>query len=1041
MEGLKTSASSSIPYVRDILEEHKLLFFLLTETWLRDQVDAELHINGYNLFRVDRSRKKKRRGRNSGGVAAYVNSEIAVDVILEYSCGVIEALCMHMATLNLVVCVTYRQPDDLVGGNRSTEDEFNAFVGKITEVVSTLPTPTPNIVLAGDFNLPHASWPSGTPKQGASRAEKAMIQSLTALSEQHFLTQINEQPSHQAGNILDLILTNCPDNFIALEMTPSAPISSHHLVSCTTLFSSAQTKGVRWTSKNKFDTVNMFSDETNWDEIRSALRTTSWTEELQGLATSEMLKLITDKCASLAQRCAPKRRERGKGSFIPRHRRILMRKRTRLRKTFHAQSNPTRKAKTKAKLVNNERELQESYKSQEVYDEAKAVSKIKTNSKYFFSYAKRKAKIHTPVGPLKDSMGEIINTPAEMANTLSQQYKSAFSNPVVMSLNTSNIPTPSIEDITFSEADIVGAIDEVSNNAAPGPDGFPAIMLKNCKHELAKPLYLLWRKSLDSGEVPDELKLSNIIPIHKGGNKQAAKNYRPVALTSHLVKVFEKVLRNSLVRFIEENGLMNPNQHGFRAGRSCLSQLLQHQDKITQLLEEGCNVDVVYLDFSRAFDKLDIDITLQKIHDMGITGKLFRWLQAFLTGRKQFVLVQGEKSEEVSVVSGVPQGSVIGPLMFLILLKYIDAGTRFSHIASFADDTRVLSGVSNTDDVKNLQDDLQKIYDWAHNNNARFNQEKFEALRYGPNDVLKQSTVYLSGEGTPINCSQHVKDLGVTLSHDASFTEHITNTTRSANLKCGWILRTFKTRDRMPLLTLWKSLIAPVLDYCCPLWSPNSPGLIQSLESVQSSFFNKITGMASLDYWEQLKALKMFSLQRRRERYICIYVWKVLEGLVPNFGLRFSHNNRRGRSCTMPAIVRAGSQRYQTIRSNSMGVMGPRLFNHLPSRGCSVDTFKRALDKHLDTIPDEPRLPKLVRYCSKGSNSILEYCVTSSQLNTAPIRLADRSNRLADHTGSRSNAAPSRLADHTGSQPNAAPSRLADHTGSQPNAAPSRLIV
>ena len=214
--------------------------------------------------------------------------------------------------------------------------------------------------------------------------------------------------------------------------------------------------------------------------------------------------------------------------------------------------------------------------------------------------------------------------------------------------------------------------------------------------------------------------------------------------------------------------------------------------------------------------------------------------------------------------------------------------------------------------------------------------------------------------------------------------------------------------------------------------------------SVQSSFFNKITGMASLDYWEQLKALKMSSLQRRRERYICIYVWKVLEGIVPNFGLCSSHSNRRGRSCIVPALVRAGSQRYQTIRSNSMGVMGPRLFNHLPASirdmtGCSVDTFKRALDKHLDAIPDEPRLPKLVRYCSKVSNSILEYCVTSSRLNTAPIRLADGSNRLADHTGSQPNAAASRLADHTGSQPNAAPRRLADPTGSQPNAAPSRL--
>ena len=978
MEGLKTSASSSIPYVRDILEEQKLLFFLLTETWLRDQVDAELYITGYTLYRVDRSRKKKRRGRNSGGVAAYVNSDIAVDIILEFSSGVIEALCLHMPTLNLIVCVTYRQPDDLAGGNRSTETELDDFIGSLNEVLTTLPTPTPNIILAGDFNLPHTSWPSGTPKQGASQAEKTMIQTMTALSEQHFLTQIIEEPTHQAGNILDLILTNCPENFNSMETTPSAPISSHHLICCSTLLASAQREDPGWASENKFDELNMFSEETNWDATKSALQAINWTEELNGLTASEMLQSITDKCASIAQGHAPKRRRKKKGSFIPRHRRILMRKRTRIRKQFHAQSIPAKKEKLKAKLIGIERQLQDSYVSQEKYDEENAVNKIKTNSKYFFSYAKRKAKVHIPVGPLKDSIGNIVNTPTEMAEILFQQYKSAFSNPVEMQLDTSTAPTTRLDDIVFNEANIKSAIDEVSNNAASGPDGFPALMLKNCKNELATPLYLLWRKSLDSGEVPEDVKKSRIIPIHKGGNRQIAKNYRPVALTSHLVKIFEKILRNSLVRFIEENELLNPNQHGFRAGHSCLSQLLQHHDKITQLLEEGYNVDVVYLDFSKAFDKLDINITLQKIHNMGITGKLFRWLKAFLSGRKQSVHVEGATSEEVSVLSGVPQGSVIGPLMFLILLNDIDTGTRFSHIASFADDTRILSGVKDTEDVANLQSDLEKVFEWARNNNASFNQEKFESLRYGPNEILKQNTIYLSGESIPINCSQHVRDLGVTLSHDATFTNHIANTTRSANLKCGWILRTFRTRDRTLLLTLWKSLIAPVLDYCCPLWSPNSPGLIQSLESVQSCYFNKIAGMAPLDYWEQLKVLKMSSLQRRRERYICIYVWKVLEGLVPNFGLQSSHNIRRGRSCTMPAIVRGGSQRYQTIRANSMGIMGPRLFNHLPSTirgmtGCSVDAFKQALDKHLDTIPDEPRLPRLVRYCSKGSNSIIEY--------------------------------------------------------------------
>ena len=164
----------------------------------------------------------------------------------------------------------------------------------------------------------------------------------------------------------------------------------------------------------------------------------------------------------------------------------------------------------------------------------------------------------------------------------------------------------------------------------------------------------------------------------------------------------------------------------------------------------------------------------------------------------------------------------------------------------------------------------------------------------------------------------------------------------------------------------------------CQVWSPSRPGKVQSLERVQHSFFSKIAGMTSLDYWEQLNALKMSSLQRRRERYICIYVWKVLEGLVPNFGIEWTQSTRRGRSCVVPAVRRVASQRLQTIRFNSIGILGPRLFNHLPSSirdmsTCSVDTFKRALDKHLDGVPDEPRLPRLIRYCSKASNSLIDY--------------------------------------------------------------------
>ena len=157
-----------------------------------------------------------------------------------------------------------------------------------------------------------------------------------------------------------------------------------------------------------------------------------------------------------------------------------------------------------------------------------------------------------------------------------------------------------------------------------GPDRFPAILLKHCRNTLALPLYLIWRKSLDCGIIPQLLKTANIVPIHKGKSRGDLANYRPVALTSHLIKLFEKILKKHIVAYMEENNLFNPGQHGFRLGRSCLSQLIAHYDHITKLLESGQNVDVIYIDFAKAFDKVDYLVTMKKLKGMGISGKLGR---------------------------------------------------------------------------------------------------------------------------------------------------------------------------------------------------------------------------------------------------------------------------------------------------------------------------------------------------------------------------------------------------------------------------------
>ena len=561
-----------------------------------------------------------------------------------------------------------------------------------------------------------------------------------------------------------------------------------------------------------------------------------------------------------------------------------------------------------------------------------------------------------------------------MAEILSKQYVKVFSKPREYT-DTNSIEIDGIDDISdvsFTENELVKAIDELSPSAAAGPDGFPALLLKNCKAELSVPLCILWKRSLNNGIVPDELKKCLITPVHKGGSHSIAANYRPIALTSHLIKIFEKVLRSHIVQHMNVNNLFNINQHGFRKGRSCLSQLLEQFDLILNILDDDANADVVYLDFSKAFDKVDHNIVLEKIKQLGITGNILDWLKSFLTERYQTVIVNGVKSDPQKVLSGVPQGSVLGPLIFLILIGDIDKEILYCFVKSFADDTCATKAVKTLEDTELLQKELDKIYKWTIENNMELNDVKFELLRYGSNKNIKEQTHYTSPSGKVIENKDVVKDLGIFMSNDCLFAYQINSAIEKAK-SISWILRTFSSRSSHVMLTLYKALVIPILEYCSVLWSPNTVGLIQRIEEIQKSFFKKIKGV-NKNYWECLKDLKIYSLQRRRERYRIIYVWKVLENLVPNIndGIKFKENPRLGRMCALSIP----NPKTLKIRESSLPFQGARLFNILPKtirniKNVPIEKFKTALDAYLKTIPDEPQIQGYTACKRANTNSII----------------------------------------------------------------------
>ena len=589
------------------------------------------------------------------------------------------------------------------------------------------------------------------------------------------------------------------------------------------------------------------------------------------------------------------------------------------------------------------------------------------------------------IGPLYDAKGNLQQDPSTMANLLQDQYASVFSDPhspdkqIHAPDRTSRIR---LYDISFSISDIEEAIDEIDQYAACGDGDIPAKFLKECKSAISYPIALIWKESFAESYIPTCFKFQLITPVHKKGSKALPANYRPVSLTPHIIKIFERIMRARIVHHLESNYLLCKHQHGFRKGRSCLTQLLSHVDNIIQNLLNGADTDVIYLDFAKAFDKVDHEVLLAKVRSYGISGKVYKWIEAFLADRRQAVVINGSLSYLAEVISGVPQGTVLGPILFLIYINDMGDCALHSFLSTFADDTRISGRVDSDSDVDKTQADLNQVIEWSSSNNMLLHEQKFELLCHKssrPGHFLTELPYvselyqYSTSKGT-ITQKSLVKDLGVNVHESLSWTPHINIIADSARKMASWVLSVFKDRSKETMVTLYTSMVRSKLEYCCPLWDPTSIEDIRTLETVQRSFTSRITSVKHLDYWERIKCLNLQSLQRRRERYSIIHMWKVLHHISPNdLGIQFSTSSRLGVKAKIPSPPTSSTRATKTMYDRSFAVRGPRLWNLLPESVNSITTlepFKIALSKFLDTYPDKP---PVAGYSTQNSNSLLEY--------------------------------------------------------------------
>ena len=481
--------------------------------------------------------------------------------------------------------------------------------------------------------------------------------------------------------------------------------------------------------------------------------------------------------------------------------------------------------------------------------EQKLACNIKNDSKSFYAYVRSKQNVQDKVGPLEDSAGNIISQGFLMAEDLNGYFSSVFTKEDISSLPVADAKFQGAKSdylgpLVVTPELVAKKIKAMKDNKSPGVDGIPPKLLMETVEQISIPLARVFNLSLKEGVVPFEWKEANIIPLFKKGSRNKSENYRPVSLTSVICKLLERLIKDHMVDFLVKHNLLNSSQHGFLKARSCLTNMLCFLEEITKWIDIGSPVDIIYLDFQKAFDKVPHQRLLLKLKAHGIGDSITDWIEQWLTDRRQRVVVDGEVSNWKSVLSGVPQGSVLGPILFLIYINDLDDSIT-SNVLKFADDTKLFRKVNTDGDKQHLQNDLDRLVKWSEKWQRLFNFGKCKCLHTGHGNL---NVNYKMGD-TVLGTTVKENDLGVTISADMKVSEQCSIAASKGNQILGLIRRNITYKGKKLIIPLYKRRATKM-----------------------------IPELRDRSYEERLKECGLTTLETRRLRGDQIEVFKILNG-------------------------------------------------------------------------------------------------------------------------------------------------------------------
>ena len=798
-----------------------------------------------------------------------------------------------------------------------------------------------NIFVVGDFNYCNIDWNlkiTQTPSVSAS-------QFLDTVNDLFFEQLVSEPTRYRKGqrkNILDLVLSN--NLFFVDSIDYCEPLGRSDHLSLVIYLNFELTQRAEVNRKMYYNgdyvAMNAFFNEFDWTNLMDVLNTQqSW-------------DFFTKKTAYAIEKFIPicnKSSPTGKdwvNSKVRVERKNKKQSWSKLWKQI--------KSNRIHSIQNDNSALEEEWilarnKATKTCDEARSqyesriILNCKTNPKTFWSYVKKKTKKPGDVSTLEDRNGQLVSNDSTKAKLLNDYFSSVFVNEADDNFYEKNInPTiaDTIDTISINEDIILTAIDKLNVSKAPGPDGLHARIIKECKESFSIVFSIIFKKSLQEGALPKQWKQAHVKALFKKGKRTQCSNYRPVSLTSIVCKLFESIIRDNITQFLETHSLITTHQHGFRSGHSCTTQLLELMEDFTDFYEEEIPYDCIYLDFAKAFDRVPHQRVLTKLYNLGIRGKLINWIKDFLHGREQRVVINNNYSDWTNVVSGIPQGSVLGPTLFTIFINDIPVDIN-SSIKIFADDTKLY----NDAHLSNLiQNDLNKLVQWSNIWLLPFNIDKCKVLHYGK---LNPKNNYMMND-IPLSAGPSIKDLGITFQDNLRFDEHISKITSTANSRLGIIKNTFHSIDEKGFMILFKSNVRPVLEYGIPVWQPHLRKHEKEIEQIQRRATRMIKGFENFNYSERLHKLYLPTLHYRRRRCDLIQVFKIIkkfDNIDSDSFFQFNHGITRKNHIYKLNKPRCNSS--QKMHSFSHRIIND--WNDLPSSVGeinSINAFKSLLEDH-----------------------------------------------------------------------------------------------